>query len=111
MSAISLVQNRETTGLVDAVGCWVETEELLKFVDHLERASARMMLDQLDVVMPPGKDRQVIRNRVLDVLEWYKREMLRWLESESRSTETISGTGKSVTVQFDYHLKTQNPLP
>jgi hypothetical protein len=76
---------RETVGLLDAVECWVNTDKLLHQLDHLERASARMILDKLDAVMEPGEDRQAFRRRLLDTLAWYKAEMLQWVESQSKA--------------------------
>jgi uncharacterized protein involved in copper resistance len=92
MSAISLPSKVETSGLVDAIGRYVEADALLDLIQHLEKASAKIILDKLDVVMEPGDDRAAIRRRILDTLAWYRTEINRWVESSSGEAEKPKST-------------------
>jgi DNA polymerase III gamma/tau subunit len=98
MSANSSAQRapkpKATSSLVDAVSGYVDYQELLDLLTHLERASARMVLDKLDQVMEPGEDRAVVRRRLLDTLAWYRAEIIRWV-SQSNTQESSDSTNAS----------------
>ncbi len=86
MSATSTPQpqNEETGSLIDAaVGSQQSRDELLAF---LQRASARQTLDALDKNFPPSVERSRVRERILDTLAWYTKEVNRWALSLQAET-------------------------
>ncbi len=52
---------------------------------YFQRASARLILDALDRNFPPSNERTQVRERVLNTLAWYRKEIERWV---SLQTET-----------------------
>ncbi len=82
MSAISTTP-AETESLVEAVDGYARANAELTY---LQRASARMILDALDQHYPPSEDRTQVRQRVLDTLAYYAKEVERWASSLQAET-------------------------
>ncbi len=105
MSAISLLPTNEpvaeaaeseelrpTGSLVEAVDEYAKARQELIY---LQRASARMILDALDKHFPPSQERTQVRQRVLDTLAYYRKEVDRWassLQAESSATPSKNST-------------------
>ncbi len=74
---------RETESFTAAVDEYAKAFEQLAY---LQRASARLILDALDRSFPPSAERTQVRERVLNTLAWYRKEIERWLEHEPSET-------------------------
>lgn len=76
-----VLEKAKTDSLIEAI---VKVSELSDYLGHLQRASARQILDKLDVVEVEDSERTAIRKRVLDVLAWYRAEVEEWVASQSK---------------------------
>jgi hypothetical protein len=72
--------NQPTTGLIATLDRY---DADYRYLRHLERAAAKMVLDTLDTTIPPTKERDAVRQKLLDVLAWHRKEIIRWLASQS----------------------------
>ncbi len=79
-------KHRETQSYTEAVAGYSDT---YKSLVYLQRASARMVLDQLDKSYPPSSERSRVRQMLLDTLAWYTREVERWASSLQAESLTV----------------------
>ncbi len=98
MSATSTRQpqsKEETASLIDAA---VGYQDAVDQLAYLQRASARMALDALDKAFPPSVERSRVRERILDTLAWYTKEVNRWacsLQAETSQPLSSESTNSS----------------
>ncbi len=70
----------KTDSLYDAIDRYAQTYDELA---RLQRASARIILDALDRSFPPSSERTHVRERVLNTLAWYRKEIERWVSEQT----------------------------
>ncbi len=74
-----LETEERTASLYDAIDRYSQTYEELA---RLQRASARIILDALDRSFPPSSERTQVRERILNTLAWYRKEIERWVSEQ-----------------------------
>lgn len=68
---------------LDPITVILDSDRIMRELEFLNKVTARVVLDKVDQLIPPGDSRQALRKRLLDQLANNQREMQKWLSQEA----------------------------